>query len=311
MKLAQKIFMLVPASVSWRLGAFLERGLRGLMYFSGYRLRSLEPLHRHISITRERSEFLNDPNSVLVLTMTRSGTHWISYLIGNYIAQVSENQLLLNMNNEELRAAIFSNPRNGLLWLGVDSSPGITEKLDLPCKNFFFQHMISGKNNSIFFEGRRILLYRNPRDWVVSVHHYLSDREDLIYRPRNYRDAINFIMPEFCESMKCIRALQKCDKDLILSYEELVDNSADALERIVRFLDLPIDEKAIEFSIDKSSAKKTREQGARIGTMKPEKFVRDARVGQWRTQLNDKHLKLIDSYLHRNDIDIDQFRYAL
>lgn len=304
-----KFATLLPSALVWRTIYGVEFLLHGAMRVTGYAPRKFDHRANHISIDRDVVTSVNDSASLLLVTMTKSGTHWLGYLISNYLAALNNDNALHAMSNQELFQKCFNTPRNGVLWLGAKVSEPSVDTSPLGVKRLMQQHPVSAKNNAIFFTGYRVCIYRNPRDWLVSAHAYNLKRQDSHYLPKTPRAAIHFLMPQFCEQMLSILALQQGGMDMILSYEDLIENTPYQLERIIHHVGATPNPEALAFSLKKSSAASTRTQNRNIGGISASAFVRDARLGQWKDVFSKSDISAINAYLDKACIDQSLFTY--
>ena len=126
----------------------------------------------------------------------------------------------------------------------------------------------------------------------------------------NYLD--NF-MAEYCETMTALRSLCQTEDDILVSYEELVEDTPAALHRFVHFLELRLDEDTINYSVERSSIKSTKlqeRQGMVIGrSLNGRSFVNNTKFGQWKSIMSKSNVNFIDTYLTERGIDPSNFTY--
>ena len=230
--------------------------------------------------------------------MRRSGTHWLGYLISNYILFLNDSENLLDNNGTAFKE-VFHNSRNGIIWFGVELAEHRVGTIDAQKRHYFYSHIKSAAENASFFLGKRILLYSNPRDWTVPRHNNLQNRSDMNYPGGNLSNYLDSFMAEYYKAMTALRALCQTEDDILVSYEELVEDTPAALRRVVHFLELPLDEDAINYSVERSSAKSTKlqeSQGMVIGrSLNGRSFVNSAQVGQWKSAMSKSDINFIDT----------------
>lgn len=113
--------------------------------------------------------------------------------------------------------------------------------------------------------------------------------------------------------MTALRTLCQTEDDILISYEELVEDTPATLRRVVHFLELPLDEDAINYSVERSLAKSTKlqeSQGIVIGrSLNGRSFVNSAQAWQWKSAMSKSDVNFIDNYLAERGIDPSNFTY--
>ena len=307
-----KLLRVLPAAITWPFIRLIERFLELIIYETSYQVRSFSEKRRPSTISREVAKAITSPDDILMVTMTRSGTHWLGYLISNYISYLISGHID-KYNNQETMDYVFHNSMNGILWLNSKFKDKPVGPRNLIKRNYFYTHIRPAAEHSMFFLGKRILLFRNPRDWAVSRHDNMSNRADIKYPGGKINNYIDTLMTEYCESMLSLKAVFQTDKDILISYEELSKDTSATLRRVVNFLGLPIDERAIKYSLERSSSKTIMEQenqGMVISSaLENKSFVNNPTVGKWKSILNTTDIKRINSYLKNYGLKSSEFTY--
>ena len=265
-------------------------------------------------MSNETSRKINSEKSILLLSMTKSGSHWMTYLITNYIYSI-RNYSFNNLNSEERVNKIF-NHRNSVLWFDGKINEPIFKIENHNDGYLFRQHINNADNILPFFRGKKIILYRNPRDWLISSHLYknrFSKRKtksfSIKYIPKNLSQSIDYLMPDFCFNYNALKRHYSEDRDLWISYEEMHNNIETTLKKIIPFIGLEIIESKILDTIKNSNYKKIQEEekeGMHIDHLK-KSFIRNIKTKQWEELLSKRSIKKIDNYLLKNNIDKKDF----
>tara|TARA_A100001011_G_scaffold399323_1_gene507440 strand:- start:1687 stop:2664 length:978 start_codon:yes stop_codon:yes gene_type:complete len=304
----------LPFFIVNKLAKLSERSLRYFIYNGSYTPEKLFYEHQVSNLSRDLIKKINSENSILLITFPKSGTNWLMFMIANYLYSIKDINSF-NLSLAEKSAKIF-NYRNGIIWMNakIQTSFQINEKEN---SYLFFQHINSAIDNSIYFQGKRILLYRNPRDWLISWHEYFGkSRPDINYRPKNISNAIDFLLPSFCKWYKFMKKINVDENDILISYEELIKDTENVLKKIFLFLNLDINEKILKESITKSSVNKVNNEERsgkkvhkNIKLANRQYFIRDPKIGQWSKYLSSNEIKKIDNYLIKNGIQPNEFIY--
>ena len=295
----------IPPFIIKPLIYFFELVIFIFKYTGEYDLKYFEPSKDFKKLSRETVEKVNSKDSVLLLTLPKSGTNYLMNLIATYfLGDINDN---LIVNNKK----VF-NFRNGIIWYGENLS---TEFKFNEKKNsyFFFQHIESAKKNGIFFNGKIIFLIRNPRDWIISLHNYRMSRKDYYYKPKTVSQSIDYLMPIFCKSMKELEYLTRDRNDICIHYEDLVSSPSSTIKQILEFLELKIDDKKIDNSIQINAIQnyKKLEKSNYIDhgyQLERDSFIRNPEIRQWKQKLNTNDIKKIDHYIKKYKIMLN-FNY--
>ena len=291
-----------------------ERSLRYFIYNGSYTPEKLFYEHQVSKLNRDLIKKINSENSILLITFPKSGTNWLMFMLSNYI-HLKKAIDTTNLSLSEKSKNIF-NYRNGIIWMNANLQTNF--QLNKKENSFlFFQHINSAIDNSIYFTGKRILLYRNPRDWIISWHEYFGkSRPDIPYRAKNISNAIDYLMPSFCKWYNFMKKINIDKNDFLVSYEELIMDTKNILKRIILFIDLDIDENFINESIKLSSVTKVNQEedkGSKvhmnIKLKEREYFIRNPKIGQWTDHLSNNDIKKINKYLMKYEIEPEEFIY--
>tara|TARA_Y200000002_G_C22629681_1_gene641920 strand:+ start:463 stop:1392 length:930 start_codon:yes stop_codon:yes gene_type:complete len=284
---------------------FFELIIFVFKYTGEYDLKFFETSKDFKKLSRETVQKINSKDSVLLLTLRKSGSNYLMNLISTYfLGEINDNLII---NNKK----VF-NFRNGIIWYGENLN---TEFRFNENENsyFFFQHIEAVKKNGIFFNGKIIFLIRNPRDWIISLHNYLISRKDIYYKPKKVSHSIDYLMPIFCKSMKEVEYLIRDKNDICINYEDLVSSPKSTIKLILEFLELKVDDKKIDNSIETNSIQnyKKLEKNNYIDhgyQLERGSFIRNPEIGQWKQKLNKNDIKKIDQYIKKYKIMLN-FKY--
>ena len=140
-----------------------------------------------------------------------------------------------------------------------------------------------------------IFLFRNPGDALVSFFHYQFGHNNL---DPKFKDDINiFVATHIDIWINYTKSfLDSPSNTLFISYEELHNNTSETLNKVVKYLNYPINPKIIQTAIDNHSFKqhkgkwKLKEENGKGGA-----FFRKGKVGSRFDELNNETLKLLNT----------------
>lgn len=227
------------------------------------------------------------PDDTFIVSYPKSGNTWFRFLVANLI--YLERQSVTFSNIEKLVPDIYVNTQEELLSI---STP-----------RFIKSHE--------YFDPRYpkvIYIVRDPRDVAVSYYHHLI-KECQINEDYSIDSWIKpFVAGEFnpqfgtwAENVGSWLGARK-DKDdfLLISYEELLNNSLKTMQIVASFLGLATDENQLKQVIELSSADRMRELEIKEkwqphNNMRMDKpFVRAAKSRNWETDLSKQAIAHIE-----------------
>jgi len=165
------------------------------------------------------------------------------------------------------------------------------------------------------FWKKNISIYRNPLDFIISSYFYwYINRGKKVSHPRK---KIDRFIGEFIKVYK--KQLYLKDKFpnsvLMFCYEELIRNPEKIFKEVISFLNLNMDESALNFALINSSRKKIKAMEAnrgeaivkRDGIKFSGSFIRSGKIGEWKEFFNDKDLIYIENKLKFHNINLKNF----
>ncbi len=285
---------------------------------------SFEPLIWSM-INYKRTKILR--NSVLLISIRKSGTNYLRLLITNYIYNL-DNYAQGKMHDirkvtyNEMHNKIF--PNNGG---NVFNEKAVYKTLQLNKSNLFlknykdFIYDHAGRNDKLlkFIRPKKlILIYRNPFDQLISLYYYKYKnrvgKENAFSHPR---EIIDKILPVFINSYKWMKQVAMDDdksRVIMVSYEQLVLEPYSTMINIIQFLNLPVYPELINLSIRFSSKaevrKEEKKKGEAIHSPKEglrDSFVRSGKVGQWKEYFSSEDFEIIVRKLDEKGINYKEF----
>lgn len=135
-----------------------------------------------------------------------------------------------------------------------------------------------------------VVLYRDPRDVSVSHYHYVmstpwhGDYKYLKDLPleEGIRYFINKRLPEFALWMRSWRDNRNDATSLMISYEELLNDTESVLKRILHLFELEASDSEIRTFVEQNSFKRMSE-----GNLKRSGFFRKGQAGDWVNHYTD------------------------
>ncbi|MEM9739271.1 MAG: sulfotransferase domain-containing protein [Pseudomonadota bacterium] len=256
-------------------------------------------------------EALNEPNSVLLVSTMKSGTHWMRYLFANYIKILStpnpanigpvKYEGLQGRYSPTDRRAAMRDPSH------FNRSKGFPFH---SISNLMWQHV----NEDLFeYQGKIVFIYRNPLDYLISRYHY--DKELWASEGRDVSSpeaTIDWSIRWYAQNLSLMREIQRQNDVVSVTYEDLKLNTFVAMSIVLRFLGIPTNMKKLRRAIRFSSAEKVKkeedERGRPIvGSTTEGRFVRDASVGQWKGKISDGGIDRVDGILREHGFNLRQF----
>ena len=257
------------------------------------------------------NEQLDGPETACVVSVMKSGTHWMRFLLANYLHLMNGGDPNAGVTYEDLQSRYSPNDRRRVLRgdAAVVKSPlfpvfGTTDLL--------WQHV---DKNLASYQGTVIFLFRNPLDVVVSRYFYDRDNwnaEGLACS--SPADSISWSVKWYAESLVAMRNLHPpaVRRMISVAYEDLAQSPATVLGIVVRSLGWPENRDRIMGAVNLSSRERIRrledDRGAPLlGSASLNHFVRDGSVGQWRKYLNEEDVSRVDSILREHGMLLGNF----
>lgn len=235
---------------------------------------------------REKS-FTPDPKHYYVVSYPKSGNTWVRFLLANTLYPESD---------------MITFQRLGEL---IPDSHRIKD-----CRYIYDTHSIFNKlpvqlvKTHSFYSSRYqnvIVIVRDGRDVITSYYHWINARV------KKHVPLSTIIRGEDGHGLWSEHVLGwakgSCHKKLIVRYEDLLQDTAKELQRMLTFIELEVDPQLITRTIDLSSFEKMRAIEKKHGVfdghieaIKKIPFVRKGTSGDWRTLFREEDLEIFWKY---------------
>lgn len=252
-------------------------------------------------------------SDVLVISIGKSGRTWLRVMINKYISSAYNVPLSLDdlgSQNDNIPSILYTHE----LWEHYGGT---------------FREKITGKYlvpDKILSTKKVVLLYRDPRDVIVSLYfHRLrmrALRKRRIFKKHKDLNLMDMVMGENSTMSRQIQVLDCWRKRLgnhtdclWISYEDLMRDTTNKFMEVLRHVDFDIinqelAEETIEFAKFENMKKMERENRFKTNILRPGNpsdpdsyKVRKGQVGGYINYFNDEEL----SHLNRAIADLDPF----
>jgi sulfotransferase family protein len=244
---------------------------------------------RHVTRLLARRRFAHSvrPSDVFIVTYPKSGTEWVRFLIANSIK---------GNPNEEISFVNHTNyvPDINEIYFAQNS---LGEFAFLPDPRFFSVH---APYDPIF--PKVIYVLRDPRDVMVSYYHYkrltdanfCSSLQDFVTSDNHYpcrwdEHVAGWLLNGPNASLCLVR------------YEEMHQDTHSVLKRVLNFAGLHYSEADILQAVEASRFERMRAAEEKHGIPYPdvltnsgERFVRQGKIGGYRTELDVESIRILD-----------------
>jgi len=258
---------------------------------------------------------LNDPDSVLLVSTMKSGTHWLRYLFANYV------KLLTSKEPDAVTPVVYGGLQNR--FSPTDRRMAIRGETPIKrgdvypfhgLSNVMWQHV---DNDLLGYDGRIVYIYRNPLDYLVSRYHY----DKLLWKSEGracetVADTMPYSLRWYGEGLKFMLEMASKRQMIVITYENLKAATFETMSIVWASLGVPVNEallrKAIEFSSADQVRKEEQERGAPIvGSTTEGRFVRNSSVGQWRNHFTEEDIDQANMILREYGMNLEQFRLEI
>jgi len=246
----------------------------------------------------------------------KSGTNYLRLILSNYLYNIEANTTnYTEVNYDMMRNQLFPNVRSYILY-GQRSYIQPRGAQNINYADFMFEHrsLLNYIPLNYFKAEKQVLTYRNPLDNLISHYFYFfKNREGKEKIYEHPREMIDDFIPKFAKRYKWIKKTgRKNDNTILVAYENLKLNTDETIVRVIKFLDLPLDENLISFSIQASSATKVKKheknRGKAIHAKKLKgSFIRSGKIGEWREYFNNEDINRIERILTKYGIELSEF----
>ncbi|WP_299007965.1 sulfotransferase domain-containing protein [uncultured Shewanella sp.] len=183
-------------------------------------------------------------------------------------------------------------------------------------KGYDFSLIVHTHENIIDYSKKRILMTRNPLDYIVSSYffHY-KNRGSHKSINQLWKKIANLYIENHNAQMKILNEQPKTTK--LIQYETLINNPEETFYDLLCFLNVKVVNELLTESIELSSKKAVKKMESLEGKaiiassekFTGKSFIRSGKVGDWKEHVDDKLSEEILDYLELNGIKTDMFSY--
>ncbi len=257
-------------------------------------------------------ERLHRDDVVTVATIQKSGTHWMRFLLTNYARALDDPRVDRPISYPQLQQEYYGNNR----WQVFRGAEPYREPAGLLAghgiSDVTMQHFRHDFDPFAFSPGRKIMLYRNPLDHVVSLFHYTIKQ-----RPRNRdradhpRDVMAHMLETYALHLRTLDSYRDDPDVHVASYESLKADPGRRFREVLRFLDLPLVDDAVDRALalsDIATIRAMEEQTGRSMVVRLDGyFTRDGSIGQWKEFFDDADVERARRVLASHGVDLEAF----
>lgn len=255
---------------------------------------------------------LHRDDVVTIGTIQKSGTHWMRFFITNYARILADPSVRRPVSYMELLDNYYGNNR----WQVFREAEKYREPAALlrsfNISDVAMQHFRADFDPLVFTPGPKIMLFRNPLDYVVSLYYYnIKQRSKNRHKADHPRDVMVPMLEEYCRHFVALSSYRRHPEALIAAYEDLKRDPWSNFKKVITFLKLPYDEDAVERALEMSDIKAIRALEERDGHSMVVRmdgyFTRDGSIGQWKRFFGDADIERASGILGSYSIDLDSF----
>ncbi len=255
---------------------------------------------------------LHHDDVVTVATIQKSGTHWMRFFLTNYARVLTDPGVDQAISYPQLLKQFYGNNR----WQVFREAEPYREPTDLLAQHGIsdvtMQHFRHDYDPFVFSPGKKIMLYRNPLDFVISLFHYtIKQRPQNRDKAEHPRDVIEKMLSEYGRHYLTLNSYRDDASVFVSSYEALKADPAARFREVVTFLGLPLVDDAVDRALTLSDISTIRAMEERQGRSMVVKldgyFTRDGSIGQWKQFFDDADVKHAAEVLDSYGIDLDSF----
>jgi len=244
-------------------------------------------------------------NAIIVNSIPKSGTHYLMYLITNYLYlhffNIEKPVNWKKINSDDLKKVLFPNTIDRYEKYFSAPKDHIIHKTGY--SDLIWGHKFSHFERSVC---RRIVhLYRNPLDFIISNYYYQWENNSKFQKIVNEpKQVIDLTLNYFILHYNYIKKLSAIKSNILrLSYEQLKLSPQESLQHVLSWLEFPINESLVRKAAEFSSKKNIRAQEKEKGVS----FVRSGKIGEWKKIFSNKSIDYINTKLRRHHISTDEF----
>ncbi|MCK9794995.1 sulfotransferase domain-containing protein [Isoptericola sp. 4D.3] len=255
---------------------------------------------------------LHADDLVTVATIQKSGTHWMRFFLTNYARALADPAVRNPISYPQLLHEFYGNNR----WQVFRGAEPYREPSTLLAahgvSDVTMQHFRHDVDPFVVTPGRKIMLYRNPLDYVVSLFHYtIKQRPQHRDKAEHPRDVLEQMLGTYALHYLTLDSYRGDPDVHVASYEALKADPGARFRDVVRFLGLPLVDDAVDVALALSDISTVRAMEERTGRSMVVKldgyFTRDGSIGQWKEFLDDADVELARRTLAAHGVDLGDF----
>lgn len=274
--------------------------------------RALRRLDEQRSIDAARAAFVNDPRSLLIVSIPKSGTTWVRYLLANYAAQRTQpGAARIGYEDLDQYTADREKIRNGTAPVPTTIT---AFSPDDGIDHMLYEHPFRRRLYWDIQEhgGPKLCLTRNLLDFLVSCYFFYFEYRDVSrHKAAHPRDLIPAYTYFWAVCWRFItERLVAGGRAAIVAYEALRADTAAVIGTALRDLGITVDEDSLARAVPLADVTNTRTDESRlseplVGRIDRGSFARDGSVGQWREHFAPADIDAVRKLLGDLGIPID------
>lgn len=253
-----------------------------------------------------RKYYFYEKDSIIVSSIPKSGTHYILFLLANYLRihfEGADAPVTPKMLDE-----LFPNTlRNKPVAAHGQSLARKAGAADIIWGHHYKYLRVSSARKIIF-------LYRNPLDQIVSNYFYATrlktmEQTDALYG-KSMEDAVAILAHRYGRDYSFHKRNLLGRQAMPLSYEILMQDKWNIAYTLLNWLGWPVNKAHLDTSLhfsDKRTIKALELKHSTPVANAKESFIRDGSCGGWKQHLNDAHVAAVVSILAGYGITMDEF----
>lgn len=261
-------------------------------------VRDLEISPQVAEIFRSIRNEIDETDFFVLATLERSGTHFARSVLVNYLGDEYV-PFHLTMQNVADRRLYLHYPS--------EYKPAQFTIKNAPIRDFACQHSAEELNRPELYV---MMLYRNPLDYLVSIHHFYDLAGERVYDPAYFVERLDYHLDRFIEVYLGVRGVKRSRRVFIASYEALMADTYDVFEQMLRQFGWPIHAEKLRHAIDVSTLKRAKSTAQELDNryFRASLVPRSGDIGQWRAYFTPDSLAHVKKRLNEAGIALSEFQ---